>query len=261
MTVHHLNCGTMCPVGARMTIGGDRLVCHCLVAETNDGLVLVDTGFGLGDVHNPKRLGRPFLAVTRPKLEESETALRQIEKLGFSRGDVRHICVTHLDLDHAGALGDFPDAEVHLTKDEHQGTERWDPRHVAAHWAHGPKWRLHSVEGDRWLGFDAVRAIADDVLLIPLYGHSRGHAGVAVKLGDRWLLHAGDAYFHRAEMDLANPRCPPGLRAFQTLAQFDKKKRLENQQRLRELIRDHGDTVRVFSAHDPTELSHAQNQS
>jgi hypothetical protein len=34
----------------------------------------------------------------------------------------------------------------------------------------------------------------------------------------------------------------------------DRRLRLENQQRLRDLVRDHGDEVRVFSAHDWIEL-------
>ena len=47
MRIHHLNCGTMCPWGGRLMDGrkdraGEpaRVVCHCLLIETNDGLVL-----------------------------------------------------------------------------------------------------------------------------------------------------------------------------------------------------------------------------
>jgi glyoxylase-like metal-dependent hydrolase (beta-lactamase superfamily II) len=256
MRVHHLNCGTMCPLGARSFIGSDRMICHVLAVETSQGLTLVDTGFGLNDIAKRTRLGRGFLAVVRPKLLEEESAIRQLEKLGFSAKDVRHICVTHLDLDHASGLGDFPDAEVHIMKDEHAAAVEgpWNPRYIRAHWAHGPKWKIHSIDGDRWMGFEAVKVIADDVAMIPLVGHTLGHAGVVVKEGDRWLLHAGDAYFHHAEMRWENPRCPRGLAAFQSLVEMDKKKRHANQARLRELIRDHGGEVTVFSAHDPEEL-------
>ena len=44
MKVHHLNLCTMCPYGA---FGTGEMVCHALVAETKDGLVLVDTCMGL----------------------------------------------------------------------------------------------------------------------------------------------------------------------------------------------------------------------
>ena len=59
MRIHHLNCGTCCPVGGRMFDGCSdsafgRLVCHCLLIETDEGLVLVDTGFGMKDVDHPQ---------------------------------------------------------------------------------------------------------------------------------------------------------------------------------------------------------------
>src|SRR3546814_18547913 len=53
-------------------------------------------------------------ALMRPKLNLAETALAQIQALGFAASDVHNIVLTHLDFDHAGALADFPDATVHL---------------------------------------------------------------------------------------------------------------------------------------------------
>ena len=265
MRIHHLNCGTMCPL-ARRLINGDgklfergKMVCHVLLVEGRDGLTLVDTGYGLADLRAPgQRLGRAFLALTAPALREEETALRQVEKLGFSAKDVRQIAVTHLDLDHAGGLSDFPEAEVHVIRAEHEaahhpafGFER--QRYRSAQWAHGPRWKIHDLEGDRFLGFEAVRAVDEDVLLVPLVGHTRGHALVAVKDGPRWLLHCGDAYFAHGEM-AARPSCPLGLRAFQKLVAWNDKLRRANQARLRELVLSHAADVVAFSAHDPVEL-------
>jgi glyoxylase-like metal-dependent hydrolase (beta-lactamase superfamily II) len=110
------------------------------------------------------------------------------------------------------------------------------------------------VAGEEWLGFESVTVLGDDVLLVPLRGHTRGHCGVAVRMaGDRWLLHAGDAYFSAGEKETP-PACPPGLRAFQTLMEVDRTARRGNQERLRSLKADHGATVTVFCAHDPAEL-------
>jgi glyoxylase-like metal-dependent hydrolase (beta-lactamase superfamily II) len=261
-SIHHLNCGTMCPHGARLLAGeggllaSTRLVCHCLLIEGAEGLVLIDTGFGLEDVRRPRQLGRPFNAMTRPQLQQSETAIAQVRALGFEPGDVRHIITTHLDLDHAGGLPDFPDAEVHLLGREleaalHPGW-RERPRYVAAHWAHGPRWVQHAPEGDRWLGFDSVRALPggeDEILLIPLPGHTLGHTGVAVRNGDRWLLHCGDAYFHHGEVQTPS-HCPPGLSMFQNLNQVDGAARRENRERLRDLAERHGGEVELICSHD-----------
>lgn len=128
-------------------------------------------------------------------------------------------------------------------------------RYRKVHFAHQPKWDLRDVEGEAWFGFKGVRAIdgRDDVLLIPLRGHTRGHCGVAVKEGGRWKLHAGDAYFHHGEL-AAKPFCPPALKVFQGVVEIDRKQRLENQRRLRELAATHGAEVTVHSAHCPVEF-------
>ncbi len=234
-----------------------RLVAHCLLIEAPDGLVLVDTGFGGGDIADPRRLRAPFRATIRPQLIENETALRQVEALGLDPNDVRDIVVTHLDLDHAGGLGDFPAARVHVFAPElavalHPPlSERM--RYVPAQWAHGPDWNRHDVAGDRWFGFESVRLlpeIDDEVVMVPLEGHSAGHTGIAVRDGDRWLLHCGDAYFHRDEV-ATPPHCPPGLRAFQAITEHDGEARVHNQERLRTLARERGDEVELICSHDP----------
>ncbi|MGB0956588.1 MAG: MBL fold metallo-hydrolase [Panacagrimonas sp.] len=268
--IHHLNCGTMCPFSRRLMSGDGgwlesaSMCCHCLLIETGQGLVLVDTGLGSGDIADPARLGGVFNRVVRPRLSYEETAVAQVRALGFDPGDVRHIVVTHLDVDHAGGMSDFPQARVHVFEPEHEAamapTWRERMRYIPAHWDHDPDWVRHRVEGDNWFGFEAVRLIpgaAPDIALIPLPGHTRGHCGVAVASGERWLIHCGDAYFHHAEMQTP-PSCPAGLRIFQNLVQVDGRKRLANQQRLRQLQAEHSDTVDLFCAHDPSELQRMQ---
>jgi glyoxylase-like metal-dependent hydrolase (beta-lactamase superfamily II) len=265
MRIHHLNCGSLRPLGGRLVAGTGspfvpaRLVCHCLLIETGSGLVLVDTGLGLNEVARPQRLGRTFLMITRPALEASETAARQVVQLGYQVEDVRHIVLTHLDLDHASGLADFPHAKVHVHEQEFQAaqhplTSQERRRYRSVQWAHSPDWVRHTTNGDDWLGFSAVRelpGLPPSILLIPLGGHTRGHVGVAVEGDDGWLLHAGDAYFAHGQI-AANPTCPPFLNVFQSLMQTDKTTRLYNVQRLRELAAD--GKVDIFSAHDESEL-------
>ena len=273
LRIHHLNCGSMCPYGARLIAGTGgwlapaTLVCHCLLIETGRELILVDTGFGTRDIDHPQSLGRAFRRISRPRLDRRETALAQVEALGFTRNDVRHLIVTHLDLDHAGGLADFPQASVHLFAPEldaalaPKGFER--ARYRPAQWAHGPRWVAHETMGETWFGFDSVRAVPGsnaEVLLIPLVGHSRGHTGVAVREGRKWLLHCGDAYMHRAEIDALQPHCPPALDLLERLDQTDGKARRHNVERLRRLAEEQVGRVRLFSSHDPTELERCQKR-
>lgn len=262
--IRHLNCATMRPFNERLIHGHGswlaraRLVCHCLLVETDDGLVLVDSGFGLADCAHPERLGRLFVGVAQPRLDPAETAARQIEALGYRRRDVRHVVLTHLDLDHAGGLADFPEAAVHVYRAEHaaamhpMGRERG--RYRPHQWAHGPRWVLHDDDGERFEGLAAVRAIVEpEVLLVPLHGHSRGHAGVAVRQGEGWLMHCGDAYFSSQELE-EPARCPPGLAFFQRAVAADDALRRDNQRRLRQLVAE-SSQVTAFSAHDDAELN------
>ena len=82
MKVHHLDCCTMCPVAGRWLNEERRMVAHCLLVETDGGLVLVDTGIGLADVADPRgRLGGVFDAVVRPVRDESRTARRHTSSM------------------------------------------------------------------------------------------------------------------------------------------------------------------------------------
>lgn len=260
----------MCPVGFGLTkekghVAPHELVCHVLLIETNEGLVLVETGFGTSDVEHPEQLGPGFAALVRPELDRRETALEQVERLGFSRDDVRHIIPTHLDLDHAGGLPDFPQATVHVYAAEVEAALRATEgsgaslpekmRYRRAHFLHHPKWARYEVRGERFKGLECVRqleGLPPELLLVPTIGHTRGHVAVVVDEGSGFLIHAGDAYFHRREMDPERPWCPLPLRAFQTMVAFDDKARVANQSRLRTLARERD--VRLFCAHDPVEL-------
>jgi glyoxylase-like metal-dependent hydrolase (beta-lactamase superfamily II) len=272
MRIHHLNCGCMCPVGGRLWDGVSRgptaqLVCHCLLVETDaSGLVLVDTGFGSRDVEDPYgRLSPLFIHMNRIRLEHRYTALEQVASRGFSPRDVRHIVLTHLDFDHAGGLEDFPEATVHVLQPEAEAAERRDGfirrrRYRPEQWDEVGHWSFYDRGGERWFGFDAVRGLAGlppEILMIPLPGHSAGHAGVAIDTPEGWLLNAGDAYFYRREMD-AEPTCTPGLAAYQRLMEEDRPTRLYNQERLRALANDRRSNVRIFCSHDPVELAALQ---
>jgi glyoxylase-like metal-dependent hydrolase (beta-lactamase superfamily II) len=147
------------------------------------------------------------------------------------------------------AAGELAAAKWPQTLREH---ERYRPKQ----WEHGPRWKTHGAGGENWNGFAGVRALEGlppEILLVPLVGHTRGHHGVAVNSGAGWMLHAGDAYFHYGEVA---PRrsCPVVLRAFQSILEIDRKARLANQARLRTLANDPTAGVRVFCAHDPSEL-------
>ncbi len=264
----------MCPIGGALFDGFSRgptarLVCHCLLVETEQGLVLIDTGFGRRDVKAPySRLSPFFIHFNNIQFDQKYTAIDQIERLGFSASDVRHIVLTHLDFDHAGGLEDFPDATVHVMQAETEAAQERhgfiaSQRYRPGQWDEVKRWKYYSPGGEPWFGFEAVRdldGMPPEILLIPLVGHTRGHAGVAIETPEGWLLNAGDAYFYRHEMG-STRRCTPGLRAYQWMMEVDRKARLHNQERLRALSLDRSRGVRLFCSHDAIEFKAFADQS
>ena len=269
MRIHHLNCGSLCLRGGRLFGGAGGplspapMCCHCLLIEGDDHLTLIDAGLGVEDVNEPRRLGFLFNAMMRPRLDVAETALRQVADLGFRLSDVRHIVPTHLDLDHAGGICDFPDAAVHVFAAElraasHRSTLSERSRYRVVQIAAVKKWAPLEEEGESWFGFSAVRAIPgtrDEVLLVPLPGHTRGHCGVAIRRADDWLLHCGDAYFHRSEVAPDGGAAPKGLRWLESRMDVDAAQRRSNQGRLHELARLAGGKVKLICSHDSAEFA------
>ncbi|MFD9409782.1 MBL fold metallo-hydrolase [Streptomyces sp. NPDC059989] len=277
MRIHHLNCGSLRkipPLGEQLMAGATNrelaAVCHCLLIETaSDGLILVDTGLGTADRQHPEEtLGADWVAYAQPSLDPEESALRQVIRLGYTAQDVRHIVLTHLHRDHTGGLPDFPHARVHVHPEEYRAvTDPAAPHHrhsldrfMPAHRAHGPLLTPARVdEHTEWFGFPGVarpQGLSCELLLVPLPGHSAGHAGVAVRDSDgRWLLHTGDAYFHHGEVEHTPPLSHPVLDPIQQGAQTDPAGRVATRDRLRALRSDHAQEVTLFSAHDPWELA------
>ena len=268
LKVHHLNCGSMCPLGSHLfpRFFPQEIVCHCLLIEVGQRLVLVDTGLGVQDLQNLKKLG-PLTYLLNPVPDLSLTAFEQVKSLGFSPTDVTDLIPTHLDLDHAGGLRDFPHARVHIAKDELRAAQariRFNDknRYRPHQWSSATRWQEYDpTQGEMWNGFDCVRSLPGlppEILLVRLPGHTPGHFGVAVKTNDRWLLHGGDAYYDHKELE-SREQPPLGLRIFQRIVHTDFQKALSTQRKLRALKKD--PSLEVFCSHDAVELQNLKGRA
>ncbi|HUL98699.1 MAG TPA: MBL fold metallo-hydrolase, partial [Mycobacterium sp.] len=226
-----------------------------------NGLVLVDTGYGLADIADPRRRIGPMRHLLKPAFDPDETAARQVQRLGFGRDDVRHIVITHFDLDHIGGLADFPAAQVHVTSAEIDGairTPSWRERlrYRAVQWEHHPVVVEHSADGESWRGFATAKeldAVSPGVVLIPLPGHTRGHACVAVDTGDGWILHCGDAFYHRGEID-GRTSVPRSLKLQERVTAVNFAQLRDNQRRIAELYARGEPDLLIICAHDAAQF-------
>lgn len=227
---------------------------HCLLVEVNDQLLLIDAGIGLLESKEPeKRLGRELIEVTGFEFDERLTAIRQIEELGFDPENVKHIICSHLDPDHIGGIQDFPNAKVHVSKEEYDSFKRGNERYLTQQLAHNPELKLYAINDTDWFGLPARKVELNGpitIYLIPLFGHTLGHCGVAIKTNEQWTFYVGDAYYLRAE--LADKNHPVDQLA--TIRAVDNPMRLASLDKVRNVIKNFGDQMEYFGYHDPTEF-------
>jgi glyoxylase-like metal-dependent hydrolase (beta-lactamase superfamily II) len=260
MKIHHLNCGTMNPRYPRGTQG----ILYCLLVETNDGL-LIDTGYGIQDYENPTWFTRIFIWSLDMPCDLDETAAYQVEKLGFSREDVKHIVMTHLHSDHSGGLPDFPQAKVHVHALElaaAQHPKGFKARfYEHAHWAHEPNWVIHLDEDAiDWFGFSSIQVqegLSPEVRLVPLHGHTPGHCGVAIETPTGWLPHCGDATypFYRPN-EPAPPLKPLPFYVMSPTRWLERNLIGENTPRLKALYQEHGNKIQFICSNDSITYSY-----
>ena len=261
--IHHLHCGTMCPACAPLVSQTGlqaHIICQCLLLETDRGLVLIDTGLGLQDyLHTQQRLGRLIHQFGKIEINIQLSAVQQIQQLGLNPKDVQHIFVSHLDFDHAGGISDFPQATVHVLASEFNATQSLSFKNRIRYKNNQFKqhrfWNfIEHTQGESWFNLEKVMGLPlfqDEILMIPLLGHSAGHCGIAIKQAEGWMLFCGDAYFSHQELD--SKQKLKGLHVFESMLAYDNKMRLANLKQLQYLAQ-HEPYIELICAHDIQEF-------
>ena len=186
---------------------GKKLL-HTLVVESSNRLTLVDTGIGTSIVENPKSLDPMLRFLLKPKLDPVECCVNQVKELGYSPEDVSDIVLTHLDWDHVSGVSDFPNARIHVYGEELSAVG-------TVGFFEGQRYKHTDLQGRNIIAYDILKANnvsfddhnwaiipdgLDNMCMINLEGHSKGHCGVMIQIGNSYLIHVGDSYFNPTEL-------------------------------------------------------------
>lgn len=93
-----------------------------------------------------------------------------------------------------------------------------------------------------------------EIVMVPFTGHTRGHCGVALRTGDRWLLHCGDVYGYYRQADPVQPYKHPSGKLMEIIVTVGFKMPRRHWVRIRKLLGAHGDQIQAFCAHDAHEF-------
>jgi glyoxylase-like metal-dependent hydrolase (beta-lactamase superfamily II) len=176
-----------------------------LVHHPTAGPFLVDTGLHPSIASKPEEnLGRLYANFGRPELSPGQDLPAPLRSRGIDPKSIRIVVMTHLHLDHASGMAEFPGATFVLTEQEwhHATTESRPAMHGyrPAHYDYAFDYRTLSYSGERISSYSTFGRTFDlfgdgSVRLAFTPGHSAGHQSVICRLRDRDLVIAGDAIY------------------------------------------------------------------
>ncbi|HKH51481.1 MAG TPA: N-acyl homoserine lactonase family protein [Mycobacterium sp.] len=175
--------------------GTMRLDFTMWIARQGDHVVVIDTGFAAA------------AGARRGRVLEMRPA-EAVRLLGIEPEDVATVIITHLHYDHAGNLGDFPNATVVLQAQEMAYVTGARMCHPALN---------HFFEVDdvvdmvRRIHAGSVRVIDGDAALFDglqvclIGGHTQGLQVVRIRTQRGWVVLASDAVHYYENFDERNP--------------------------------------------------------
>ena len=189
-----------------------------LVRHPSAGAILVDTGLHPSIATDARQnfgaLGARF---GTPTLAPGEDVPSQLRKRGLDPGEIPIVVMTHLHLDHASAISEFPNSTFVVSETEWRFAARGPSPALngyrRAHFDYAFEYR--SVDFDRenidsYASFGRTFDLFGDGSIRLAYtpGHSPGHMSVIARLAKRDFVIGGDVLYLLAQLDGSEPGPP-----------------------------------------------------
>ena len=159
------------------------------------GNVMFDLGNALECARDPRKHWGAVCDVYEPVMKEEEYCANAIGKVGLKPEDIDYIVMSHLHLDHAGGVGDFPNATYIVQKEELRWAYACDfyqkGAYIRADFDKPVNWWQLDGHND-----DGMDIFGDGKLIIWFTpGHTPGGQALVVKLEAGTFVLTGDAVY------------------------------------------------------------------
>ena len=173
---------------------GEEIPILAYVVEHPEGHLVLDTGASA--YWGTAAMPIAFRRIARMHISPDDEIGPQMRRVGLRPEDVRLVIPTHLDIDHAGGVGQFPNADVivHRPEYEFSKTVLGKARYQPAMWPETFKPKLYDLEPERFGPFTESLSItpSGDVKLVPIPGHSIAQVAPVVRADGVHLFFGGD---------------------------------------------------------------------
>ncbi len=182
-----------------------------LVRHPSAGLVLIDTGLHPSIVAKPREnFGRLGARIRPPRLAAGQDVPAQLRARGLDAKQINVVVMTHLHMDHASAISEFPASTFVLSAAEWTAatTVKRPVLHGyrLAHFDYVFDYRTVSYEGERVSSYGSFGRTFDlfgdgSVRLAFTPGHTAGHQSVVLRLRERDFIVAADAVYTMRQLE------------------------------------------------------------
>ena len=220
------------------------------------GTILFDTGYAYRYYDAVRRFPYCILKLILPvKVSENDDAVKQLKARRINPDEVS-IIMSHLHIDHAGGIHDFPHAPVYLSKEEWDIAQESPLRLLKKCYLKSLFDKL-STEQVNIIDFSAdvpygpfeksIDLFWDGTLiLVPLFGHTAGQMGLIVNCSEqeRYFLVADAVYCRENYLEMAYGS------PLSNIAHTDVQK-YHSQYRLLHDVAEANPDLRIIPSHDP----------
>jgi N-acyl homoserine lactone hydrolase len=189
-----------------------------LIRHPSAGAILVDTGLHPSiATDGQENFGRLAARFGNPGLEAGKDVPAQLRRRGLDPGEIPIVVMTHMHIDHASAISEFPSSTFVVSEVEWEaaanGSKPLLNGYRRAHYDFAFDYRTIDFDRggiDSYATFGRTFDLFGDGSIHLAYtpGHSAGHMSVIARLKDRDFAIGGDATYVEGQFDGSQPPAP-----------------------------------------------------